>query len=123
MYGIYGDIIGAAEKAIEPFEETSELLEYPEVQADKAYFLSVLSQYNSLKFLKDKLTALKDALKGERELSSLLAEAKTQEERDEIYTEISTLKRTASSIAVAISEALGCTVGWNGDTRTVTITK
>ena len=108
MYGIYGDIICAAEKALEPFEETSELLEYPEVQADKAYFLSVLSKYNELKFINDKLTALKGALKEETEISSLLSEAKTQEERDEIYSEISSLKRTASLVAVAISDALGC---------------
>ena len=108
MYGIYGDIIDAAKKALEPFEETGELLEYPEVQADKAYFLSVLSKYNELKYINDKLTALKIALNGERELSALLTEAKGQDERDEIYEEISTCKRTASSIAVALSDALGC---------------
>ena len=108
MYGIYSDIITATERATEKYEEIRELLEYPEVQADKAYFLSVLSQYNSLKNLKDKLSALKQALKEEGELSSLLAEAKTQEERDEIYGEISALKRTASSVAVALSDALGC---------------
>ena len=108
MYGIYGDIIGAAERATQAFAETEELLEYPEVQADKAYFLSVLSQYNSLKFLKDKLSALKKAIKDERELLSLLAEAKTDREREAVYEEISSLKRTAFSLSAALSDALGC---------------
>ena len=49
MYGIYGDIINATEKAIVCLDETQELLEYPEVQADKAYYLSILSKYNNLK--------------------------------------------------------------------------
>ena len=39
MYGIYGDVISAAERAIDCLDETEELLEYPEVQADKAYYL------------------------------------------------------------------------------------
>ena len=108
MYGVYGDIIGAAERAIETFEETKELLEYPEVQADKAYYLSVLSKYNSLKFIKDKLTALTDALNEERELSSLLSEAESEAERDAVYGEISSLKRIQSNISAALSTALGC---------------
>ena len=108
MYGIYGDIISAAEKALEPFDETKELLEYPEVQADKAYYLSVLSKYNELKSLKDKLSALKKALRDEREVFALLSEAKTDEERDAIYEELSSLKRTASSASALISDALGC---------------
>ena len=108
MYGIYGDIIEAAQRSLADFPECEELLEYPEVQADKAYFLSVLSKYNSLKFLKDRLTALKNALKGERELSSLLSEADSEVERESIYEEISSLKRTASKEALAISDALGC---------------
>ena len=108
MYGIYGDIIGAAERAIEPFDETGELLEYPEVQADKAYYLSVLSKYNSLKFIKDKLTALKDALNEERAVKSLLSEAKSDEEKDAVYEEISSLKLIQSGISAALSDALGC---------------
>ena len=108
MYGIYGDIIGAAERALEPFEETKELLEYPEVQADKAYFLSVLSKYNSLKLISDKLSALKDALKEEQAALSLLSEANTDGERDTIYNEISSIKRIQSGISAALSDALGC---------------
>ena len=108
MFGIYGDIIECANKALEEFDETADLLEYPEVQADKAYYLSILSKYNSLKFLKDRLELLTEALKDESEAYSLLSEARTEEERDEIYGEISAIKRTQSSIAFALSQALGC---------------
>ena len=108
MYGIYGDIIAAAEKALEGFEEVKELLEYPEVQADKAYYLSVLSRYNGLNSLKDKLTALKGALKEQGELSSLLTEAANSGERDAVYGEISSLKRRASDLSAALAESLGC---------------
>ena len=107
MYGIYGDIIEAAKKALEPFQEVGELLEYPEVQADKAYFLSVLSKYNSLKFINDKLSSLLQSLDGERELRGLLSEA-SEEERDEIYREISSLKLIQAGISAALSDALGC---------------
>ena len=108
MYGIYGDIISVAEKALADFEETEELLEYPEVQADKAYYLSVLSKYNELKFINDKLTALKETLSEEREASALLAEASQEGEREAIYEEISALHRDASVFSAAISDALGC---------------
>ena len=107
MYGIYGDIIEATQKALEPFQEVGELLEYPEVQADKAYFLSVLSKYNSLKFISDKLNSLLESLNGERELKGLLSEA-AEDERDEIYREISSLKLVQSDISAALSDALGC---------------
>ena len=107
MYGIYGDIIDAAEKALVSFGETEELLEYPEVQADKAYYLSVLSKYNELKILKDKLAALKNALKEEGELSALLTPSISEEERGAVYEEISALRRTASVLSAALSDALG----------------
>ncbi len=108
MYGLYGDIIGAAERALQDFEETEELLEYPEVQADKAYYLSVLSKYNDLKFLSDKLTALKNTLKEEKEVTALLSEASSDAERTAIYEEISSLKRIAAGISADLSTALGC---------------
>lgn len=108
MYDIYGDIISAAERALETYDETKELLEYPEVQADKAYYLSVLSKYNNLKFLKDKLTDLTNALNEERAVSALLSEAKTDEEHAAIYEEISSLKRIALGISANLSDALGC---------------
>lgn len=108
MYGIYGDIVGAAERALDSFVETKELLEYPEVQADKAYYLSVLSKYNNLKFLKDRLLELKYALEEERAVAALLADAANGEERAAIYEEISSLKRRASVAAASLSDALGC---------------
>ena len=108
MYGIYGDIIAAAEKATEAYSETEELLEYPEVQADKAHYLSVLSKYNELKLITDKLAELKEALNEERELSVLLADNLTNEEREAVYAEISALKRKASALSSAIASAIGC---------------
>ena len=83
-------------------------MEYPEVQADKAYYLSVLSKYNNLKFLKDKLSALMSALEEEKAVFALIAETNSDEERSAIYEEISSLKRTASEISASLSDALGC---------------
>ncbi len=108
MYGIYDDIIRAAERALDSFDETKELLEYPEVQADKAYYLSVLKKYNDLKFLKDKLSALVGALEEEKAVSALLPGADSDEERTAIYEEISSLKRISSGAAASLSDALGC---------------
>lgn len=108
MYGIYGDIICAAERALDSFDETQELLEYPEVQADKGYYLSVLSKYNELKVIKDRLSALISALKEEEEIAALLSESNSNEERAAIYEELSSLKRNASQISAALSDALGC---------------
>lgn len=108
MYGIYGDIISAAEMALDSFDETKELLEYPEVQADKAYYLSVLSKYNDLKFLKDKLAALKATLEEERAFSALLPDAASDGERTAIYEEISSLKKLAASLSAELAGALGC---------------
>ena len=108
MYGIYGDIIDAADRALESFHETEELLEYPEIQADKAYYLSVLSKYNELKFLKDKRAALANAIEEEQEVSALLSEVTAEEERDAVYEEISALKRAAFEISAELSHALGC---------------
>lgn len=108
MYGVYGDIISAAERALESFSETEELLEYPEVQADKAYYLSVLSKYNDLKALKDKLAELTGAIEEQKTSSALLTEAESEADRSAIYEEISALKRRACVSAAALSDALGC---------------
>lgn len=108
MYGIYGGVIDAADRALRCFHETEELLEYPEVQADKAYYLSVLSKYNELKFLMDKRAALVSAIRAEQETSALLSEAVTDEERDAIYEEISDLKRLAFKISSELAHAIGC---------------
>ncbi|MBD5132682.1 MAG: hypothetical protein HDT28_08885 [Clostridiales bacterium] len=108
MYGVYGDIISAAERALNSFSATEELLEYPEVQADKAYYLSVLSKYNDLRSIKDKLEALTAAIADQKAASALLAEALSEPDRAAIYEEISALKRKASVAATALSDALGC---------------
>ena len=108
MYGVYGDIIHAAEQAITSFDETEALLEYPEVQADKAYYLSVLAKYNALKAIKDKLSALKSALEEEGEYTALLSGASAQSEREAIYREISLLKRTAAALSCEIADLIGC---------------
>lgn len=107
MYGVYDQIISAAERALESFDETAELLEYPEVQADKAYYLSVLSKYNHLNGLKDKLSLLKAALNDERAAASLLQEAKDFD-REAIYQEISAQKKLAARLSAELSDALGC---------------
>lgn len=108
MYGIYDDIIGAAEKALDCFKETEELFEYPEVQADKAYYLSVLSKYNNLKLIDDKLSALKSAFEEEVALTALLSDVSSYDERTAIYEEISSVKRNISCISSSLSEMLGC---------------
>lgn len=108
MYGIYGDIIDAAKRALSRFDETQDLLEYPEVQADKAYYLSVLSKYRDLKTLRDMLENLTFSLREEKEFSLLLADAKTSKERDAIYEEISLAKKKASEAAAKLCDMLGC---------------
>lgn len=108
MYGIYGDMIEAAERALAEYEQTQELLEYPEIQADKAYYLSVLSKYNRLKSVKDKLSALLDALEEERAFTAMLSGVASDGERTEIYGEISSLKRRVAGLSAALSDALGC---------------
>ena len=108
MYGVYDEIIAAAEKATEKFSETEELLQYPEVQADKAYYLSVLSKYNELKNIKLKLNALKENLNSERLIYELLDEADGEEGLEIINEEIAALKRGASKLATIIADALGC---------------
>ena len=108
MYGIYDDIINAAENTLESFEEIEELLEYPEVQADKAYYLSILSKYNNLKFIKDKLSSLLTTLEEESAALGMLSDTTLEEERAVLYEDISSLKRNASKLSLALSDALGC---------------
>ncbi len=107
MYGIYGDIIRAADKAAEQYDQAEELLQYPEVQADKAQYLSVLSQYNRLKPIKDKLSALIRALDDEQAALSLLKEATSERDRREVYAEISSLKRRQAELCSSLSDILG----------------
>lgn len=107
MYGIYGEIIAAAEKAAEECSQAEELLEYPEVQADKAYYLSVLSKYNKLNSIADKLEKLKKLLSSEKSAAALIPEC-NDAERDELFEEISAIKRDAARLASLLSDELGC---------------
>lgn len=100
-------MIEAAERATGEYGAAAELLEYPEVQADKAYYLSVLSKYNKLNSIRERLVALKKALEGQDELALLLKESVEIGERDGIYAEISALKAEACACAAALSDALG----------------
>ena len=43
MNGFRAEIISSAEEALKDYDEVSSLLEYPEVTADKAYYLSAVS--------------------------------------------------------------------------------
>ncbi|MDE6188771.1 MAG: hypothetical protein K2G37_00595 [Clostridia bacterium] len=108
MYGIYGDIIDAANRALVCLADTQELLEYPEVQADKAYYLSILSKYNNLKFLQENLSALISTLEEEKSCTDMLADARFEDESAVIYQEMSSLRAKASKLAALISQALGC---------------
>lgn len=104
---VYSDIIQSAEKASARFEEVAELLEYPEVQADRAYYLSVLSDYNKLRYLRDKKLALSDALAEENALYSLLKE-EIGEDRGAVYAEITKIKSLEAKLARELADALGC---------------
>ncbi len=107
MFDIYDDIIDAATKATADFEEKRELLEYPEVQADKAYYLSVLSEFNRLGAICETLDSLKAALRDESEMSLLAARATDASEREQAYEEISSLKREASRLSSRLADMLG----------------
>lgn len=107
MYGIYGDIIEAAERATVKLDEVRELLEYPEVQADKAYYLSVLSEFNKLNFLREKANDLKAALREETEACSLLSEAVNEDERRAILGEMSASRAKCARLSDALADALG----------------
>lgn len=106
MYGIYGDIIEAAREATRDADELEKLLEYPEIQADKAEYLSVLSRYNALNALREKLNALLKALCDEDELNALLFRC-DGDERDAIREELFRLKAVEAATAASLADALG----------------
>jgi len=108
MYGIYDDIIDAAKRTLRCFDETKDLLEFPEVQADKAYYLSVLAKFNTLNAVNEKLSALVSVLENERTASALLSDAGSEEERAALFEEISELKKSALKLSSSLADALGC---------------
>lgn len=109
MKGVYSQIIAAAEKALIGFEETASLLEYPEIMADRAYYLSLLDKYNSLNFIREKLERFKSALKEEEVLYSLLSETDDADEKNAVYREISALRQEETFACASIAKALGQT--------------
>lgn len=127
MNGLYGNIISAAEEALKEFDETASLLEYPEVMADKAYYLSILEKFNSLSFIKERLDNLKAAEREENQLILLLSEAKDEDERSAVFREISAIKRRQSNLSSEIAKALGksaeeaayCRIKLKGNSKTV----
>lgn len=108
---IYDKLISAAEDRLKEYDETASLLEYPEVMADKAYYISLLEKHNSLNFLKERLDKLKAVFEEESFLRSLLSETRDEEERSAVFKEISSLLREETFLAKEISKTLGGSVG------------
>ena len=100
-------IIQACEAALADLHKTQELLEYPEVQADKAYYLSLLGKFNGLQQLDDKLTKLKSSI-AEQELLTQAMPTMSEEEKALAVEEIAELRKLALSLADIIAEELGC---------------
>lgn len=107
MYGLYENIISVAEKAVLDLPKTAELLEYPEVQADKNYYLSVMNNYNRLCVLQKSLNELKGALNGIDEARQML-KGLTEQEQSALFEEISVLQKQVSMSSAKLSEMLGC---------------
>ncbi len=104
---MYENLISAASNALETYDETAELIEYPEVQADKAYYLSVLSRYNSLNALMKSLTELKNALH-ERETAVLAAKQTDNADEKALFVEeINLLTKKTEEKANVVAAILG----------------
>ena len=107
MQQSYLQIIQACEQALADYSKTQELLEYPEVQADKGYYLSLLKQFNDLSKIADKLQLLKGSLAQAEELQRAMSHL-SDEEKTLAVEELVTLRTTAASVADALAEQLGC---------------
>lgn len=107
MQQSYLQIIKACEDALADYSKTEELLEYPEVQADKGYYLSLLKRFNELSKLNAQLASLKTSLSQEEELVRTLS-ALSDEEKILAYEELAALRKTATSVADSLAEQLGC---------------
>ena len=107
MQQSYLQIIEACEKALVDLPKTQELLEYPEVQADKAYYLSILNKFNSLQRLGAKLEQLKHDVKAQEDLAEAMSQL-SDEEKTLAVEEIAELRRNALWLADSIAEELGC---------------
>ena len=107
MQQSYVQIIQACEKALAELNKTQELLEYPEVQADKAYYLSLLKKFNGLERLNVKLTRLKHCIAEEEKLTQAMSTL-SGEEKELAIEEIAVLRKDATSLADSLAEELGC---------------
>ena len=107
MQQSYLQIIQACEKALADYSKTQELLEYPEVQADKGYYLSLLKKFNDLSKLNSQLVLLKQSLNEEQQLQGTMTSL-TDEEKALAYEELVSLRKTATALADTLAEQLGC---------------
>ena len=107
MQQSYFQIIQACQAALADFHKTQELLEYPEVQADKAYYLSVLKKYNELQQLDIKLSKLQHVI-AEQEILTQSMSQLSEEEKILAVEELAVLRKNALSLADSIAETLGC---------------
>ena len=107
MQQSYLQIIATCEAALADYSKTQELLEYPEVQADKAYYVSVLKKFNGLQQLNDKLSRLKRCL---AEVETLTQAMPTLSDEEKLLAaeEIAKLRTEALSLADSLAEQLGC---------------
>ena len=107
MQQSYNLIIQACESALADLHKTQDLLEYPEVQADKAYYLSLLNKFNDLQRLDAQLSQLKYAIVEQDKLAKAMS-SMSDEEKTLAVEEIATLRANAMSLADSIADALGC---------------
>lgn len=107
MYGVFDGVICAAEKELESFRRTEELLEYPEVQADKGYYLSVLSDFNRMKAINDKLESLKKLLSEERAVRAALKDSSNEDEKLMYGEELVSISGRIAETARELSYASG----------------
>lgn len=103
---MYRELLEAAENAAADYEEAARLLEYPEVQADKAWYLSVLEKYNALGAIKAASSALSLLIAEEEELRALLSGA-DEADKESLYAEISALLIKQSNSARSLCGLLG----------------
>ncbi|MCH5159483.1 MAG: PCRF domain-containing protein [Clostridiales bacterium] len=107
MQQSYIQIIQACEAALSDLPKTQELLEYPEVQADKGYYLSLLKKFNELERLNAKLSQLKHCITEEEKLAQAMPTL-SGEEKVLAVEEIAALRKDALSLADSLAEELGC---------------
>ena len=100
-------IIEACERALADFDKTRELLEYPEVQADKAYYLSLLYKFNEQNDLAAKLHSIRQALAEQDNLTQAMPTL-SDEEKILAVEEISALKVRILTLLDSLAEILGC---------------